>query len=62
MSKNHLFIVGVAIFLIFLGINPIQDGWFGDGIFRGLDPWVETLWWNLVGTSGGVILVYQLKK
>ena len=62
MNKDRLWLFGVAIFLVFLGLNPIRDGWFGDGIFRGLDAWVETLWWNLVGTAGGVMLVYQLKK
>ena len=50
----------VGLFLLFHGINPITDGFFGDLIFRGLDPWVETLWWNFVGTVGGIILLFSL--
>ena len=58
--ERKLWPVVLGLFLLFHGIHPIRDGWFGDGIFRGLDPWVETLWWNLVGTTGGVLLLFGL--
>ena len=57
---RNIWLAALGLFLLFHGIHPILAGWFGDGIFQGLDPWVETLWWNIVGTVGGVLLLIGL--